>query len=87
MGSQRSQSERRRATRLSLGPSDRPTLLPCPACTGTGRHTIEIPGGRYKGKDCVWCGASGSIDHFVMRLWVRWLKLRNVNRECVKKNP
>lgn len=81
MGSERRDSEKRRALRLSIDPNSRPTLLPCPACAGQGKHTVEI-GNRYRSKDCKWCAASGSVDHFVMRLWVRWLKLRNVNRDC-----
>lgn len=80
-----SESERRRALRLSLGPDDRPTLMPCGACGGTGTFTEE-EGNRYRMWDCKWCGTTGTVDHFVMRLFARWLRIRSANRARCEKD-
>jgi hypothetical protein len=83
VGTQKTESQRRRAERLTLGKDERPTLLPCPACNGNGHHTEETSSGRYRRWACRWCAASGMVDHVVRRLWIRYLRLRNVNRvEC-----
>ena len=79
MGTERTKSEQRRAARLRLGEGDRPTLLPCPSCDGQGKFVWEDKG-RYRGRDCKWCFASGTVDFYVMKLFTRWLRLRNVNR-------
>ena len=85
MGKYRTESERRRAVRQRFMVQDRQTLFVCPACDGQGRLTWE-EGVRYRSKDCKWCFASGAVDYFVMKLFNRWLRLRNTNARCGAKN-
>ncbi len=87
MGTYRTDSERRRAARFRLDSDDRPTLFVCPSCDGKKKFSVEV-GTRYREWNCKWCFASGAVDYYVMKLFNRWLRLRNWNRDrCSEKSP
>jgi len=87
MGSKREQSSQRLLLRSTLPDQDQETLIPCPACDGQGYQSRERPGVSYAVIACPWCETKGLIDHTMRRVFLRWLRIYNVNRlygRCTK---
>lgn len=80
MGSKRKQSSQRLRLRSALPNQDQETLIPCPACNGQGYQSHERKMVSYAMIACPWCETKGLIDHIMRRLFLRWLRIYNVNR-------
>lgn len=79
MGYHKRKSDHRLKLRLERPTEDRVTLLPCPACDGSGRRILELEG-RYRMKPCRWCHGSGAVEHGMIRLFSRWRGILAWNR-------
>jgi DnaJ-class molecular chaperone len=59
---------------------DRETHFPCPACNGSKQVVKDRPGGRYSTVACRWCRGTGSVEASVMRLFLRWRRIYQLNQ-------
>lgn len=59
--------------RKKLPGGDQETLLPCPACDGTGTKTISS-GLRYRIVGCPWCDDTGVVTSNLIAVYRRFLK-------------
>jgi hypothetical protein len=73
------QSVARLRLRALLAADKQETLLPCPACNGKKQVFKEFPGGRYQMHACRWCDGTGSVDTVMMRVFLRWRRIWQIN--------
>ena len=64
--------------RLTEESAERDTLVPCLACHGTEKRTVEYRDGSYRQFDCVWC-SNGYMDKTTAKMFARWLRIRAAN--------
>lgn len=55
------------------------TLLPCPACNGKKQAVKEHVDGRYSTRVCRWCQGTGTVDANMMRVFLRWRRIYQIN--------
>jgi DnaJ-class molecular chaperone len=74
-----SDSKKNMLARAALPRDRQETLMPCPACEGTGQKTVEIDY-KYKMLPCRWCDGRGAVPRSVFAVFERWQRIRLVNR-------
>lgn len=67
------------AVRASLPPQDQDTLVPCPACNGSGRRVLRARRTEYSVATCKWCDGMGSAPNTIVRMFHRWTQIRAYN--------
>lgn len=67
------------AVRASLPPKDQDTLVPCPACNGSGRRVLRGRRAEYSQAECNWCDGRGSTPGTMVRAFHRWTRIRAYN--------
>jgi DnaJ-class molecular chaperone len=66
--------------RVRVPSTERETLLPCPACEGSGLKPLETEDGQYRVVKCRWCQGNAVVDKTVYLLFRRWIRIYNHNR-------
>lgn len=79
MGDKKRESGRILAVRARLPKTDQITLVPCPACAGSGRRLLRSRRAEYSQAGCRWCDGSGSTPHSLVRMFRRWTRIRAYN--------
>ncbi len=83
MGARKRRSSDQIRARALEPQDDRETLRPCPACEGEKTIMREMAGGRYSLKACRWCDGQGYVTNPIHAMYLRWLRIYNVNyRHC-----
>lgn len=67
------------AVRARLPKSEQTTLIPCPACSGSGRRLANSRVAEYRVVHCRWCDGSGSTPSMIVFLFRRWMQIRAYN--------